>query len=88
VELVSAKELKNRLGRYLKRVKRGETLVVTERGKPIARIVPLDLEPEAKLQLMVELGLLVPPEGELEPIEPLVTPKQSIADILIADRKR
>jgi len=86
--LVSAKELKNRLGRYLKKVKGGETLVVTERGKPIARIVPLDLAPEAKLKLMEELGLLVPPEGELEAIEPLVTPKQSIAEMLVADRKR
>ncbi len=85
---MSAKELKNRLGRYLKRVKEGGSLVITERGKPIARIVPLDLSPESKLKLMEELGLLVPPEGELEPLEPLVTPKQSISEILIEDRKR
>ena len=85
---MSAKELKNRLGRYLKRVKEGGTLVVTERGKPIARIVPLDLAPESKLKLMEELGLLVPPEGELVPAEPLVTPKRSISEILIEDRKR
>ena len=85
---MSAKELKNRLGRYLKRVKEGGSLVITERGKPIARIVPLDLSPESKLKLMEELGLLVPPEGELEPVEPLVTPKRSVSEILIEDRKR
>ncbi len=88
MEQVSAKELKNRLGRYLKRVKEGGSLVITERGKPIARIVPLNLDLESKLKLMEELGLLVPPEGELEPVEPLVTPKRSVSEILIEDRKR
>ncbi|HXC30915.1 MAG TPA: type II toxin-antitoxin system prevent-host-death family antitoxin [Verrucomicrobiae bacterium] len=39
---VGSRELKNRLGAYLKLVGKGETLVVTDRGKPVARIVPAD----------------------------------------------
>jgi prevent-host-death family protein len=37
---VGSRELKNRLGQYLKLVAKGETLIVTARGKPVARIVP------------------------------------------------
>ncbi|MEO8602146.1 MAG: type II toxin-antitoxin system prevent-host-death family antitoxin [bacterium] len=34
-------ELKAQLSRFLSRVKSGEEILVTERGKPIARIVPI-----------------------------------------------
>jgi prevent-host-death family protein len=36
---VSVSELKARLSEYLRRVKAGERVVVTERGKPVAEIV-------------------------------------------------
>ena len=35
---VGVKELKNRLTQYLQRTKKGEEVIVTERGKPIALI--------------------------------------------------
>jgi len=35
-------ELKARLSKYLMKVKAGEEVLVTDRGKPIAKIVPLD----------------------------------------------
>jgi prevent-host-death family protein len=34
-------DLRARLGRWLARVRRGETLVVTRRGVPVAKLVPL-----------------------------------------------
>ncbi|MEK7367805.1 MAG: type II toxin-antitoxin system prevent-host-death family antitoxin [candidate division NC10 bacterium] len=37
---VGIRELKNRLSRYLKRVRAGERLVVTERGEPVAILSP------------------------------------------------
>lgn len=40
MKTVGSRELKNRLGQYLKLVSRGETLIVTDRGRPVARIVP------------------------------------------------
>jgi prevent-host-death family protein len=42
MKTVGSRELKNRLGRYLKLVGKGETFIVTDRGKPVARIVPTD----------------------------------------------
>jgi prevent-host-death family protein len=43
---VGSRELKNRLGRYLGLVGKGETIIVTDRGKPVARLVPPRPEPE------------------------------------------
>lgn len=38
---VGVRELKNRLTRYLRQTKQGEEIVVTERGKPIALLMPI-----------------------------------------------
>lgn len=35
-------ELKAKLSEYLARVKAGEEVVVTERGRPVARLVPIE----------------------------------------------
>ncbi len=37
---VGIRDLKNNLSRHLERVKAGETITVTDRGKPVARIEP------------------------------------------------
>jgi prevent-host-death family protein len=42
---VGIRELKNQLSRHLKRVRAGYRLVVTEHGKAIATIVPIDAQP-------------------------------------------
>lgn len=47
------RELKNSLSRYLRRVKAGESIVVTDRGVPVARIVPAGI-PEDIARLMAE----------------------------------
>lgn len=39
--IVGARELKTRLGMYLKRVRKGETLLVTDRHEPIAELRPV-----------------------------------------------
>lgn len=65
-------ELKAHLSRYLARVKRGEEVVVTERGEPIAKLVPLpavgDADAEAaRLRRMEREGLLRIGTGTLPP---------------------
>lgn len=40
---VGVRELKSGLSRYLKRVRAGARLTVTERGRPIATLAPVDL---------------------------------------------
>jgi len=40
MQKVAARELKNRLGRYLKEVRRGRSLVITDRGKRLLNSAP------------------------------------------------
>lgn len=46
MKTVGSRELKNRLGRYLGMVGKGETIIVTDRGKPVARLIPAEPEVE------------------------------------------
>jgi prevent-host-death family protein len=50
---VGIRELKNSLSRYLARVRGGETIVVTDRGRAVARIIPAGL-PEHLAKLLAE----------------------------------
>ena len=40
MEQIGVRELKNRLAHYLRAVREGHSIVVTKRGRPIARLVP------------------------------------------------
>lgn len=45
MERIGVRELRQHASRYLARVARGETLEVTDRGRPVARLVPVMLDP-------------------------------------------
>ncbi len=66
--LVSVSELKAQLSEQLRHVREGETLLVTDRGIPVARIMPV--EPmdrhEAELRQLLEAGQLRPGTGALD----------------------
>ncbi len=53
---VETKELKNKLSEYLRRVKAGETITVTEHGKTIGQIIPAGTTVEKRNQTMVAAG--------------------------------
>jgi prevent-host-death family protein len=61
MKVVGVKELKARLSEYLRTVRRGETLLVTERGEVIAEIrpAPRSLVPartEGEMEKLIEAG--------------------------------
>jgi prevent-host-death family protein len=55
---VGVRELKSRLSHYLRQVKAGQTVTVTEHGKPVATLSPVAQSLEEKLEAMVQAGLL------------------------------
>ena len=55
---VGTRELKNRLSHYLRRVKAGETVIITERGKPVGQIVPIETDLSGRLQKLAEAGVI------------------------------
>lgn len=61
-------ELKTFISEYLSKVKAGEEIVVTDRGKPIAKIVPLkrgEMEVPAYLLTLEKAGLVRIGTGKL-----------------------
>jgi prevent-host-death family protein len=92
MKTVGSRELKNRLGRYLALVRKGETIIVTDRGKTVAHIVPPnpgrsgseDLEQILK-QLEAE-GHLRLGTRPFKPVKPIKVKGKPISQIIIEDR--
>ncbi len=47
---VGTRQLRNHLSAYLRRVKAGETITITERGKPVGQIVPVQADLTSRLK--------------------------------------
>jgi prevent-host-death family protein len=62
---VGVRELRQNLSRYLRRVERGERLEVTEHGRPVAVLAPIDGPRGNALDRLVAEGRLSPPRGDL-----------------------
>jgi len=62
-------ELKAGLSRYLDRVKAGHEVVVTDRGRPVAKIVPIGAAAHRGLrrERLVREGMLLPGRGRVRP---------------------
>ncbi len=70
------RELRQQASRYLREVERGETIEVTDRGRPVARLVPL---PRADALQALELsGRLVPAAGDLLELGSPVAPAAGV----------
>jgi prevent-host-death family protein len=58
-------DLKAGLSAYLERVKHGEQVVITERGRSIAKIVPIapaDADEDELIRELERRGIILPPE--------------------------
>ena len=62
------RELKSSLRETLEQVKAGESFLVTDRGEPIARILPVEPE-EERMARLIRMGAIRPP---LRPLDPAV----------------
>jgi prevent-host-death family protein len=63
MDRIGVRELRQHASRYLERVVRGETLEVTDRGRPVARLVPIRTEAWAD---MVASGRVTPAEDDTD----------------------
>lgn len=72
-ERVGVRELRQNLSVYLRRVQRGESLVVTERGTPVARLSPL-LPAAGALEWLIEDGRAIVATTSIDDLPPLEGP--------------
>jgi prevent-host-death family protein len=86
---VGIRELKTRLSNYMRQVKSGTTLVITERGKPVGRIVPLSPSVETRVQELAQAGLIAWSGNKLAPMAPVARTqgRRTVADLLLEDRE-
>jgi len=86
---VGVRQLKNHLSRYLREVKRGRTVVITERGKPIGRIIPKGLPVADRIEALAKAGLVEWNGKRINPTEPVVVNRSSrlVSDILVEMRE-
>jgi prevent-host-death family protein len=90
----SITQVKNRLSAFLDMVRHGETVLITDRGQPVARLAPL--EPgtkefeDARIARLIRKGVVRPP---LEPPGPLPPPVKlppgvDVVKTLLDERRR
>jgi len=86
---VSVRELKSRLSHYLRLTKAGESVVITERGTPIGRIVPTTVPVDDRMDAMRQTGLLLWNRKKLPSIPQVAKARgtRTVADLLIEDRE-
>ena len=63
------RELRQNLSVYLRQVAAGRRFRVTERGRTVAALIPLD-DDESPLEQLVKQGRLIPPNGDLLALGP------------------
>ncbi len=86
------KELKNNLSRYLTRVKKGEEVLITDRGKTFARIVKED-PPHKSIRValapLITRGLIKLPSREINKrkLSPIQVPGKPVSEMVLEDRR-
>ncbi|MFN3476951.1 MAG: type II toxin-antitoxin system Phd/YefM family antitoxin [Candidatus Methylomirabilales bacterium] len=85
---IGIRELRAQLSRYLDQVKQGAVIVITEHGRPIARIVPEGQPHQIKMQELLAGGVLAWSGRPLRPAAPaaLIHGRRTVADLLLEDR--
>ncbi len=86
---VGIRELRQNLSVYLDRVKAGETLEVTEHGRPVARLEPQPPEHVSILDRMIAEGRATPARGSLADLPPPIKlpPGKPLSQILVEMRE-
>jgi prevent-host-death family protein len=87
---VGIRELRLNLSRYVARVRDGAEVIVTDHGKPVVRLSPID-EQEAHIARLMREGLIKPakrPKSKtLPPPVPLIGEGPLVSELVVEDRR-
>ncbi len=85
---VGIRQLKAELSAYLRKIKAGNTVVITERGKPVGRIAPVQPSPEERLEPLILSGFLSWNGKKFPSRVPTVKTgrKKTMADLVLENR--
>jgi prevent-host-death family protein len=86
MQSVGIKDLKTRLSEFVGRARRGERILVTERGEPVAELIPLSPERLALLKSSEE-GHVSWTGGKPKGLRGVVIRGAPVAETVIRDRR-
>jgi len=58
VTTIGMRDFRARLSEYIRQVKNGQSLIITEHGKPVGCIVPMEMSLEQRVEMLREAGLV------------------------------
>jgi prevent-host-death family protein len=82
---IGIRELRQNASRYLRDTELGETIEITDRGRPLARLVPIECG-VGSIGRLVAAGRLTPAsrdlleDGPIEPVNGVRPPSRALAD--------
>jgi prevent-host-death family protein len=79
---VGVRELKARLSAYLAAVQQGKEVIVTDRGRPVARLVPVERDVDEHRARLIAEGRLIPPRSK---VRALPEPRYRLSEGSIVD---
>jgi prevent-host-death family protein len=86
---VGVRDLKARLSKYLRQVRQGQTVIITDHGRPVGRLSPVDQPLNERLKALQDAGLVAWNGQKLNSVTPTVInrSKQQVSDILVEMRE-
>ena len=88
---IGIREAKTHLSKYVKLVKDGKEVILTERGKPVGKIVPIarrELSLENRVRMLEDAGMLEPEKQAIKIPPPIPVSGYNVQQILQDDRER
>jgi prevent-host-death family protein len=73
---IGIRELRQRASQYIDRVRRGDTIQVTDRGRPVALLVPIP--EDSVIERLLKEGRLSAATGDLDELGPPLTPAEGV----------
>ena len=86
---IGIRELKSKLSECVREVKSGGTIVVTEHGRPVARMVADASSLGERLEVLANAGLIVWSGRRLKPTKPVArarSGRRTVADLISENR--
>jgi prevent-host-death family protein len=86
---VGVRDLKARLSKYLRQVRQGQTVIITDHGRPVGRLSPVDQPIDDRLKALKDAGLVAWNGQKLKQVTPAATNrgKRQVSDILVELRE-
>ena len=87
---IGIRELKSKMSECVRGVRSGGTIVVTARGRPVARMIAYASSLCERLEVLTNAGVILWSGRRLKPMKPVArvrTSRRTIADLLSENRE-